>query len=97
MTITKLIYLPILLKKLHFHFEIFGQALSCCVYIGDAIKVLFDTAGSIIKEYDQEALVSLTKFVDQLPSVLNQVLYGFQGASLVLHSSIAIMFSCLTF
>ncbi|KAK4783376.1 hypothetical protein SAY86_007750 [Trapa natans] len=43
---------------------------------GDAIKVIFDTAGSIIKEYDQEALVSLTKFVDQLPSVLNQVTEG---------------------
>ncbi|XP_031371858.1 uncharacterized protein LOC116187341 isoform X2 [Punica granatum] len=43
---------------------------------GDAMRVLFDTAGSIIKEYDQEALVSLTKFVDQLPSVFNQVTEG---------------------
>ncbi|KAK9274146.1 hypothetical protein L1049_018960 [Liquidambar formosana] len=43
---------------------------------GDAWKVLLDTAGAIIPDNDQEALVSLTKFVDQLPSVLNQVTQG---------------------
>lgn len=43
--------------------------------LGDAWKALFDLAGGFIREYDQEALVSLSKFVDQLPSVMNQVLY----------------------
>uniref|UniRef100_A0A6N2L1R3 Uncharacterized protein n=1 Tax=Salix viminalis TaxID=40686 RepID=A0A6N2L1R3_SALVM len=36
---------------------------------GDAWKVLLDTAGAIIPDSEQEALISLTKFVDQLPSV----------------------------
>ncbi|CAN6182397.1 unnamed protein product, partial [Urochloa humidicola] len=39
---------------------------------GDAWKALFDLAGGVIREYDQEAMVSLSKFVDQLPSVMNQ-------------------------
>ncbi|KAL5205631.1 hypothetical protein ABZP36_033840 [Zizania latifolia] len=43
---------------------------------GDAWKALFDLAGGFIQEYDQEAMVSLTKFVDQLPSVMNQVIEG---------------------
>ncbi|XP_010273904.1 PREDICTED: uncharacterized protein LOC104609313 isoform X2 [Nelumbo nucifera] len=43
---------------------------------GDAWKALLDTAGAMIQEYDQEAMVSLTKFVDQLPSVMNQVTQG---------------------
>nr|CAB3457141.1 unnamed protein product [Digitaria exilis] len=43
---------------------------------GDAWKALFDLAGGIIREYDQEAVVSLSKFVDQLPSVMNQVTEG---------------------
>lgn len=43
---------------------------------GDAFKMLFDTAGAVIAEYDQEALVSLNKFIDQLPLVLNQVSEG---------------------
>ncbi|XP_058108737.1 uncharacterized protein LOC131251794 [Magnolia sinica] len=43
---------------------------------GDAWKALLDTAGPMIQAYDQEALVSLTKFVDQLPSVMNQVTQG---------------------
>ena len=43
--------------------------------LGDAWKALFDLAGGFIREYDQEAMVSLSKFVDQLPSVMNQVLY----------------------
>lgn len=41
---------------------------------GDAWKVLLDTAGGMVQ--DQEAMVSLTKFVDQLPSVMNQVTKG---------------------
>lgn len=40
-------------------------------FIGDAWKALIDTAGGMIQ--DQETIVSLTKFVDQLPSVMNQV------------------------
>ncbi|PUZ70819.1 hypothetical protein GQ55_2G266100 [Panicum hallii var. hallii] len=43
---------------------------------GDAWKALFDLAGGFIREYDQEAMVSLSKFVDQLPSVMNQVTEG---------------------
>jgi len=43
--------------------------------LGDAWKALFDLAGGFIREYDQEAMVSLRIFVDQLPSVMNQVLY----------------------
>lgn len=42
-------------------------------FLGDAWKVLLDTAGTVIQDIDQEAIVSLTKFVDQLPSVMNQV------------------------
>ncbi|KAL7203073.1 hypothetical protein ACSBR1_034502 [Camellia fascicularis] len=43
---------------------------------GDAWKTLLDMA-AMIPDYDQEAVVSLTKFVDQLPSVLNQVKFNF--------------------
>ncbi|KAG8657258.1 hypothetical protein MANES_03G055500v8 [Manihot esculenta] len=43
---------------------------------GDAWKMLTDTAGAIIPEIERDALTSLTKFVDQLPSVLNQVTEG---------------------
>ncbi|KAF8406826.1 hypothetical protein HHK36_005947 [Tetracentron sinense] len=45
-------------------------------FLGDAWKTLFDTAGALMQEYDQEAMVSLTKFIDQLPSVMNQVTQG---------------------
>ena len=41
--------------------------------LGDAWKVLLDAAGAMIPDSEQESLISLTKFVDQLPSVLNQV------------------------
>ncbi|XP_011019302.1 PREDICTED: uncharacterized protein LOC105122089 isoform X1 [Populus euphratica] len=44
--------------------------------VGDAWKVLLDTAGAIIPDSEQEALISLTKFVDQLPSVFGQVTEG---------------------
>ncbi|XP_015696520.2 uncharacterized protein LOC102719231 [Oryza brachyantha] len=43
---------------------------------GDAWKALFDLAEGFIQVYDQEAMVSLSKFVDQLPSVMNQVTEG---------------------
>ncbi|KAL5786477.1 hypothetical protein ACOSQ2_008869 [Xanthoceras sorbifolium] len=43
---------------------------------GDAWKMLLDTAGAVIPGTDQEALVSLNNFVDQLPSVFNQVTEG---------------------
>ncbi|XP_038899905.1 uncharacterized protein LOC120087095 [Benincasa hispida] len=43
---------------------------------GDAWKILLDAAGSIVPDRDQEVLNSLTKFVDQLPSVFNQVTEG---------------------
>jgi hypothetical protein len=47
----------------------------CHGFVGDAWKALFDLAGGLIQVYDQEAMLSLSKFVDQLPSVMNQVLY----------------------
>ncbi|XP_077230030.1 uncharacterized protein LOC143863243 isoform X2 [Tasmannia lanceolata] len=43
---------------------------------GDAWKALFNSAGTVLREYNQEAMVSLTKFVDQLPTVMNQVTQG---------------------
>jgi hypothetical protein len=43
--------------------------------VGDAWKAIFDLAGGLIQQYDQEAMASVSKFVDQLPSVMNQVLY----------------------
>ncbi|RVW52256.1 hypothetical protein CK203_077358 [Vitis vinifera] len=45
-------------------------------YILDAWKGLLDMAGTMILDNDQETLVSLTNFVDQLPSVMNQVTQG---------------------
>ncbi|RVX17425.1 hypothetical protein CK203_003685 [Vitis vinifera] len=42
----------------------------------DAWKGLLDMAGTMILDNDQETLVSLTNFVDQLPSVMNQVTQG---------------------
>ncbi|XP_072983084.1 uncharacterized protein [Typha latifolia] len=42
---------------------------------GDVWKTLLDTAGTLIVS-DQEAIVSLNKFVDQIPSVMNQVMEG---------------------
>lgn len=45
-----------------------------CLYAGDAWKLLLDAAGAIVPQRDQEVLNSLTKFVDQLPSVVNQVI-----------------------
>ncbi|XP_022029316.1 uncharacterized protein LOC110930329 isoform X1 [Helianthus annuus] len=42
----------------------------------DAWKALLDTAEAMTPDYDPEARVSLDKFVDQLPSVFNQVAQG---------------------
>ncbi|CAL0332207.1 unnamed protein product [Lupinus luteus] len=43
---------------------------------GDAWKMLLDSVGSIIQESEQEVLNSITKFVDQLPLVMNEVTQG---------------------
>ncbi|KAG8375256.1 hypothetical protein BUALT_Bualt10G0081600 [Buddleja alternifolia] len=43
---------------------------------GDGLKTLIDMAERVVPDYDPEAAVSLTKFVDQLPSVFNQVAQG---------------------
>ncbi|KAL3361599.1 hypothetical protein AABB24_014461 [Solanum stoloniferum] len=43
---------------------------------GDALRVLLDTAGTIIPDYDPETVVSLTKFADQLPSVFGELAQG---------------------
>lgn len=47
------------------------------MYHGDAWRVLLDTAGTMTPDYDPEAMASLNKFVDQLPSVFNQVFFLF--------------------
>ncbi|KAL0917536.1 hypothetical protein M5K25_012603 [Dendrobium thyrsiflorum] len=43
---------------------------------GDVWKALLDSAGVFAQELDQEIMASLTKFVDQLPSVIGQVNEG---------------------
>ncbi|XP_030493511.2 uncharacterized protein LOC115709527 [Cannabis sativa] len=43
---------------------------------GDAWKVLLDAAGTMISDNDQQTLNSVTKFVDQLPSVFGEVTQG---------------------
>ncbi|KAL3498096.1 hypothetical protein ACH5RR_040828 [Cinchona calisaya] len=42
----------------------------------EAWKLLLDTAGTVIPDYDPDVTVSVTKFVDQLPSVFNQLAQG---------------------
>ncbi|CDP15683.1 unnamed protein product [Coffea canephora] len=42
----------------------------------DAWKVLLDTAGTMIPDYDPEVAVSVNKFVDHLPAVFNQLAEG---------------------
>lgn len=42
----------------------------------DGWRTLIDVAERVLPDYDPEATVSLTKFVDQLPSVFNQVAEG---------------------
>nr|KYP42899.1 hypothetical protein KK1_035679 [Cajanus cajan] len=43
---------------------------------GDVWKMMLDAARSTLQETEQEILNSLTKFVDQLPSVMNEVTQG---------------------
>ncbi|KAL5147547.1 hypothetical protein HKD37_06G017206 [Glycine soja] len=40
---------------------------------GDVRKMMLDAVRSTLQEIDQEILNSLTKFVDQLPSVMNEL------------------------
>jgi len=47
--------------------------MSSATCVGDAWKMVRDTVGSILQESEQEVLNSLTKFVDQLPLVMNEV------------------------
>ncbi|XP_042004392.1 uncharacterized protein LOC121753243 [Salvia splendens] len=44
--------------------------------VTDGWKMLIDVAERVLPGYDPEATVSLTKFVDQLPSVFSQVAQG---------------------
>ncbi|XP_034684300.1 uncharacterized protein LOC117913433 isoform X2 [Vitis riparia] len=53
-----------------------SPAYSLAQNASDAWKGLLDMAGTMILDNDQETLVSLTNFVDQLPSVMNQVTQG---------------------
>jgi len=48
--------------------------MSFAIYVGDALKIMLDAVRSTLQESEQEILNSLTKFVDQLPSVMNEVL-----------------------
>ena len=48
-----------------------------CLYADNARKILLDAAGAIVPDSDREVLNSLTKFVDQLPSVFDQVILQF--------------------
>lgn len=41
--------------------------------LGDGLKTLLEMAERVVPDYDPEASVSLTKFMDQLPSVFSQV------------------------
>ncbi|KAG0469398.1 hypothetical protein HPP92_018726 [Vanilla planifolia] len=43
---------------------------------GDAWKVLLESAGALTLELDQEIMLSLAKFFDQIPSVIRQVIEG---------------------
>lgn len=43
---------------------------------GDVWKMMLDAVRSTLQETEQEILNSLTKFVDQLPSVMNEVTQG---------------------
>ncbi|XP_021761543.1 uncharacterized protein LOC110726376 [Chenopodium quinoa] len=43
---------------------------------GDAWKALLDGAGAVVAQTDTELFSSVTQFVDQLPSVLNEVRQG---------------------
>ncbi|XP_073224125.1 uncharacterized protein [Cicer arietinum] len=43
---------------------------------GDAWKMMLDAVGSVLQDSEQEVLNSLTKFVDQLPLVMNEVSQG---------------------
>nr|GMD97434.1 uncharacterized protein LOC109153229 [Ipomoea batatas] len=44
--------------------------------LGNAWKMLLDAAETVVPNYDPEAVVSLTKFADQLPSVFNELAQG---------------------
>lgn len=44
--------------------------------------MLLNTAGTVIPDYDPEVSISVSKFVDQLPAVFNQVLWSFLNAIL---------------
>lgn len=43
---------------------------------GDVWNALLDSSRALIQEYEEEVISHLTKFVDQLPSVMNQVAQG---------------------
>lgn len=47
--------------------------MSTATYVGDAWKMMLDAVGSVLQDSEQEVLNSLTKFVDQLPLVMNEV------------------------
>ncbi|KAL4180837.1 hypothetical protein AMTRI_Chr12g234370 [Amborella trichopoda] len=42
----------------------------------NAFKTVLDVAGPMLQQFDQEAIGSVTKFIDQLPSVMSQVNQG---------------------
>lgn len=43
---------------------------------GDAFRTILEAAGPILEQYDPEVILSLSRFTEQIPSVLNQITQG---------------------
>ncbi|GLJ10761.1 hypothetical protein SUGI_0134450 [Cryptomeria japonica] len=43
---------------------------------GDALRTMIEAAGPMLEQYNPEAILSLTRFSEQLPSVMNQITQG---------------------
>jgi len=52
--------------------------MSLAIYVRDVLKIIFDVVRSTLQETEQEILNSFTKFVDQLASVMNEVLVNYR-------------------
>eukprot|EP01018_Ginkgo_biloba_P027789 Gb_23956 [translate_table: standard] len=44
--------------------------------LGDALKTMLEAAGPMLEQYDPETILSLTRFTEQIPSVMNQITQG---------------------
>ncbi|KAH9305686.1 hypothetical protein KI387_010090 [Taxus chinensis] len=43
---------------------------------GDALRTMMEVAGPMLEQYNPEAILSLTRFTEQIPSVMNQITQG---------------------